>query len=71
MSRRAQRLLAIAAICWFAPSSVWPASAEVEHHNSSGCPYQRAREAAAATAVASSAAFSFFELSRSAGGLTP
>ena len=70
MPRRIERLLALAAICWFAPASAWPASAEVEQHHSSACPYQRAREAAAG-AVVSGAAFTLSELTRSAGALAP
>ena len=63
--------LLIVAVGGIASASVWPVSAEVGRHNYSACPYERAREAAAATAAASGAAFSLFELSRSADDLTP
>ncbi|WP_341631145.1 hypothetical protein [Sphingomonas agri] len=69
MSGRWRRLLLVAAIGGIASASVGPVSAEGDHESS--CPYERAREAAAATAAASGAAFSLFDLSRSADGLTP
>lgn len=70
MSGRWHRLLLVTAIGGGVSASVGPVSAEIDHQKSS-CPYERAREAAAATAAASGAAFSLFELSRSADGLTP
>lgn len=71
MSRRWRRLLMVVAIYGIAPASVWPVAAQAEHRDAAACPYQRAREAAAATAAASSAALSLFELSRTADGLDP
>jgi len=70
MFARWRRLLVAAAIGAVASASVGPVSAEVERQKSA-CPYERAREAAAATAAASGAAFSLFELGQSADGLAP
>ena len=71
MPSRWTRLLLVIVICGFAPASACPALARVSNHGGSSCPYEQAREAAAATAAASSAAVSFFDLGRSAGGLAP
>jgi hypothetical protein len=44
-------LVLLAAIAWMAPLSAHQNAGAVKHH-SSGCPYERAREAAAAAAAA-------------------
>ncbi|HWJ37560.1 MAG TPA: hypothetical protein VNR86_02200 [Sphingomicrobium sp.] len=71
MPARWARLLLVIAICGLAPASVWPVLAQASRRDGSACPYEQAREAAAATTAASSAAVSFLDLGRSAGGLAP